>query len=223
MAGIAALASTPVVAQRTKRPSPASQVDAVHQNDRLIRSHGLIAGCPPSRTHDQNCLPATGGPARRLDRADWWKLPGVESGPFRYRDGYLVRFADGGRVAAYYPLLGGALSVGNIWPDWYVGEPLPPYLEDYYSLGVSYRYADNVLYRTDLDSATITSIAALLTGSRFRVGQRMPAGFDAYNVPFGFRDRYRDGPDAHYRYGDGHIYEIDPGTGTIRSAIELLR
>ena len=86
----------------------------------------------------------------------------------------------------------------------------------------SYRYADRVLYRVDPETAAITSIAALLTGDDFRIGQPMPAGYDVYNVPYAYRQRYYDRPDAYYRYSDGYIYQVDPETRLIAAAIELL-
>jgi hypothetical protein len=54
------------------------------------------------------------------------------------------------------------------------------------------------------------------------VGERMPSGYDFYNVPPEYRDRYYDQDNAWYRYSDGYIYEIDPGTLVVRNSIELL-
>ena len=50
----------------------------------------------------------------------------------------------------------------------------------------------------------------------------MPLGYDVYNVPYDYRDRYADGPNANYRYSDGYIYQVDPTTQLIAAAIELL-
>ena len=50
----------------------------------------------------------------------------------------------------------------------------------------------------------------------------MPVGYDVYNVPYAYRDRYYDTPDAWYRYSDGYIYEVDPETQLIAAVIELL-
>ena len=68
---------------------------------------------------------------------------------------------------------------------------------------------------------------ALLTGGTnglggLGVGDRLPAGYDVYNVPFDYRDRYADSNDAWYRYADGSIYEVDPQTRLIESVISLL-
>ena len=113
---------------------------------------------------------------------------------------------------------------GNPWPSYYAPRSVPPYYVDYYGLGPmdSYRYADNVLYRVDPETAAITSIAALLTGDDIRVGQPMPLGYDVYNVPYPYRAQYVDGPDAWYRYSDGYVYQVDPETRLVASAIELL-
>ena len=195
------------------------------RNDRSIRERGLLDGCPPGLAKKANGCTPPGLERRdpyRYDDAGWWGLPGLGDGRYRYYEGNLVRLSDAGSILGYYPLLGGALSVGNIWPDWYDAGALPRYTQDFYSLGPNYRYADNVVYRTDPDSAAITSIAALLTGNDFEVGQQMPEGYDIYNVPYGYRDQYRDGPDARYRYSDGYIYQIDPTSQLIVAAIELL-
>lgn len=192
---------------------------------------GLIEGCPPGLAKKQNgCMPP--GLARQEARyayrnyaPAWWGLGslGLGDGRYFYEDGYLLRFS-GDRLLGHVPLLGGALSVGQTWPEYYAPRPVPDYYADFYRLGPagSYRYADNVLYRVDPETTAITSIAALLTGDDIRVGQPMPAGYDAYNVPYRYRSQYADGPDAAYRYSDGYVYQIDPKTRLVAAAIELL-
>ena len=195
-----------------------------------IAPRGLIEGCPPGLARkNPPCVPP--GQARNAvrspfgwDRPDFWGLTGLDGGRYFYDDGYLVRYAPAGGILGYVPLLGGALAVGNAWPAYYEPVALPGYYESYYGLGPydSYRYADDVIYRIDPQTDAITSIAALLTGDRFAVGQPMPLGYDVYNVPWDYRDRYVDGPGANYRYSDGYIYEVDPETQLIAAAIELL-
>ncbi|MDE1466986.1 hypothetical protein [Aurantiacibacter sp. D1-12] len=194
----------------------------------LYRDSGLVRGCPPGLAKKNNgCLPP--GQARQLnDRysrysrysPNWWSLP-YSGGRYFYDDGFLLQY-EGNRVSAYIPLLGGALGIGNPWPSDYGYRRVPDYHSRYYGLGNSYRYADNVMYRVDPETAAITSVAALLTGDEFVVGNPVPRGYDAYNVPYSYRDRYRDGPNAHYRYNDGYIYQIDPETRLVAAAIELL-
>jgi hypothetical protein len=65
----------------------------------------------------------------------------------------------------------------------------------------------------------IAALAALVTGQNFAVGQRLPLGYDAYNVPFAYRDQYYDNGDNWYRYADGRIFQVDPGTRVIRRVI----
>lgn len=195
-----------------------------------IPGRGLIDGCPPGLAKkNPPCVPP--GQARNAerslfgwDRPDFWGLSRLGDGRYFYDDGYLVRYNPSGGILGYVPLLGGALSIGNAWPSSYSPVALPGYYEQYYGLGPydSYRYADNVVYRVDPETAAITSIAALLTGDNFAVGQPMPLGYDVYNVPYSYRDRYVDGPDAYYRYSDGYVYQVDPETRLIASAIELL-
>jgi len=184
---------------------------------------GLISGCPPGLDKKNNgCLPP-GLAKQRVYQPDWWGFRGIAGGPYAYADGYLLRL-NGNTVAGYVPLLGGALSPGNIWPSSYAPLAVPPYYVDYYGLGPpgGYRYADNVLYRVDPTTAAITSIAGLLTGDNFQIGAPIPAGYDVYNVPYPYRAQYVDGPGARYRYSDGYIYQVDPATQLVTAAIDML-
>lgn len=193
-------------------------------------ARGLVDGCPPGLAKkNPPCVPpgqARNGERRlfAFDRPDWWGLSRLDDGRYLYDDGYLMRLGPDGRIAGYVPLLGGALSLGNAWPSFYQPVRLPDYYSDFYGLGPydSYRYADDVIYRVDPETAAITSIAGLLTGDNFAIGQPMPVGYDVYNVPYGYRDQYYDTPDALYRYSDGYIYQVDPETRLIAAAIELL-
>ena len=65
-------------------------------------------------------------------------------------------------------------------------------------------------------------ISALLTGDSFQVGQPLPSGYDVYNVPYSYRDRYPDGGESDYRYCDGSIYQVDTKTQIIQAVIGLL-
>ncbi|QDM41610.1 hypothetical protein [Altererythrobacter sp. TH136] len=193
------------------------------------RSRGLIQGCPPGLAKKNNgCTPPGLERSRdgydRYYSPDWFGYSSLQDGRYRYGDGYLYRTSNTGSVLGFLPLLGGALSVGNPWPDYYQPAEVPDYYVQYYNLGSpnSYRYADDVFYRVDPQSDSITSIAALLTGDRFAVGQPMPAGYDVYNVPYGYQDQYYDTPEYDYRYADGYVYQVDPTTQLIQAAIELL-
>jgi hypothetical protein len=196
---------------------------------RRLGARGLIDGCPPGLAKKHNgCQPPgqVRSPNRlfAFDRPDWWGFSRLGDGRYYYDAGYLMRLGPDGRIGGYIPLLGGALAIGNAWPSYYEPVRLPAYYDDYYNLGPydSYRYADNVIYRVDPETAAITSIAALLTGDQFAVGQPLPLGYDVYNVPYGYRDQYYDTPDSLYRYSDGYVYQVDPKTQLIAAAIQLL-
>ncbi|ANU08575.1 hypothetical protein [Paraurantiacibacter namhicola] len=186
--------------------------------------YGLIDGCPPGLAKKRNgCLPP--GQAKKQDYSpSWFGYDRYDGQRFAYRDGYLLRFGNGGGLLSYLPLLGGALAPGQMWPDGYRAAQVPAYYDSFYNLGGpgAYRYADNVIYRVDPETAAITSIAALLTGDDFSVGSPVPAGYDVYNVPYAYRDEYAEGPDRQYRYSDGYIYQIDPETRLVAAAIELV-
>ena len=194
-------------------------------------NRGLIEGCPPGLAKKNNgCMPP--GLAKQRDAAfrnayyqpSWFGYDRLGDGRYFYDDGYLYRMGSDNSILGYVPLLGGALSVGQPWPSYYDPYPVPQYYQDYYNLGApnSYRYADDVLYRVDPQSGMINSIAALLTGDQWAVGQPMPTGYDIYNVPYGYQNQYYDTPDSNYRYADGYVYQVDPTTQLVQAVIELL-
>lgn len=193
---------------------------------REVDHRGLIAGCPPGLAKKNNgCMPPGLAKQSPFDQRDaqWWGLRGLNNlSGYRYLDGNLVRLTPNGSVMDYYPLLGGALSAGNPWPSAWQPTPLSPYYSNYYGLGNDYRYFDGAIYRVDPSTSAIQNVAALLTGDTFTVGQQMPSGYSAYNVPYQYRDRYADGPDANYRYSDGYVYQTDPKTQLILAVIKLL-
>ena len=192
---------------------------------RWSRGTGLVNGCPPGLAKKNNgCQPP--GLARQNAawyQPDWYRWRGLESGDYRYYDGYLLRMG-GNNVLGYVPLLGGALSLGNPWPTYLEPVALPDYYRDYYGLGDpgGYGYYGDTIYRLDPRDSEISSIAALLTGDQFAVGRPLPYGYDVYNVPYDYRDRYADGPDSLYRYSDGYVYQVDPTTRLIEAIIQLL-
>lgn len=199
--------------------------------DRLVAffrpepDRGLIAGCPPGLAKRNNgCLPP--GQERQIARARYDYLWGLRdpNALYRYDDGYLYRIDRSGSVLGWLPVLGGALSPGNVWPTQYAYQPAPPYYADYFRLGdaYDYRYAGGTLYAVDPRTQAISQVAALLTGQPWTVGQPMPAGYDVYNVPYAYRSRYVDGPDGLYRYSDGYVYQVDPTTQLVMAAIQLL-
>jgi hypothetical protein len=187
-----------------------------------------IQGCPPGLAKKNNgCLPP--GQARQIARADrrwddWYWGRTRDDGRWRYDDGYVYRVADNGGVAGWLPVLGGALGLGNLWPQQYQYAPAPQYYTDYWRVneGYDYRYADGVMYGVDPQTQAIGSVVALLTGQQWDIGQRMPSGYDVYNVPYAYRGQYADTADSWYRYNDGYVYQVDPTTQLVQAVIQLL-
>jgi hypothetical protein len=68
----------------------------------------------------------------------------------------------------------------------------------------------------------VSSLAALTTGQTLGVGQVLPVGYDVYNVPYAYRDRYYDDVRYMYRYADGYIYRVDPQTRLISAVIDAI-
>jgi hypothetical protein len=201
------------------------------RNDRQVvvltpyRDDGLIRGCPPGLAKKHNgCLPP--GQAKKMRRALYdfrWGDP-YDGFVHRYDGGYQYRYDRQGSLLGYLPALGGVLSTGNLWPTQYGYRPLAPYQVNYYGLNdpYDYRYADGAIYGVDPKTSMIQQVAALLTGQSPAVGQRMPSGYDIYNVPYAYRNQYVDTASAAYRYNDGAIYQLDPKTQMIMAVIQLL-
>ncbi len=223
----------------------AAQLYEVRQDGRLRylgqrdNRYALIQGCPPGLAQNGNgCLPP--GQARKIARAigqqnqrssyyDYLSYyPRFQQDNYAYSNGYAYRTGNGGGVSslitAFLPLVGGALFQGNSWPQQYSAQPVPAYYSNYYGNGDNngYRYANNTLFGVSPQSQTITSIAGLLTGNDFNVGERIPGGYDAYNIPYNYRDRYQDNGQSQYRYSDGYVYQVDTKTRLIQAAIQLL-
>lgn len=198
--------------------------DAVRTVFRVEPDRGLIAGCPPGLAkRDNGCLPP--GQERKIARARYADLWGRDrDGDWRYDDGYLYQLDPSGSVKGWLPALGGALAPGAVWPSQYAYQPAPQYYTDYFRLNAltDYRYANGALFGVDPKTQAITQVVALLTGQPISVGQPMPAGYDVYNVPYAWRDRYADTAAAQYRYNDGYVYQVDPTTQLVQAAIQLL-
>ena len=198
-------------------------------------------GCPPGLAKKGNgCLPP--GQAKkifargqRLDR-NWfegYRVPAAYSSfyydtpdhYYRYDDdGYIYR-ADRGSdlISAIIPLFGGGFGIGQPLPAGYDVYNVPMQYRDtwYDNDDYRYRYGDNAIYRVDQDSGMIDGIVALLGGG-LNVGQELPDGYDAYNLPLDYRDEYADDEDHLYRYADGNIYQVDAKTQMIQAIVEML-
>ena len=196
-------------------------------------------GCPPGLDKkDNGCLPP--GQAKKFLGAR------LQSGfansllPYQYRswyrddDDHFFRSGDGfiyrvnrsnDLVDGLIPLFGGGgyYAMGDQWPDPYNFYNVPYQYRNYYadSSDYRYRYGDGAIYRINSGSGVVDGIVALLAGD-LGVGQQLPLGYDAYNVPYQYRDRYYDSADNWYRYNDGYIYQVDPKTRLISAVIDAI-
>jgi hypothetical protein len=118
-----------------------------------------------------------------------------------------------GLVEDVIPLYAGGYGVGQLLPSSYSYYNVPyQYRSLYYDTpDYGYWYAPGAIYQYDRGTALISSVAALLSPG-FAVGQPLPLGYSAYNVPYAYRQTYYDTPNAWYRYNNGSIYQIDPAT-----------
>ena len=159
--------------------------------------------------------------AATADRPRYFlNAPGYD---YRYADGYAYRIdPQTQRVSGLLPVLGGALGLGQQLPVGYNVYNVPTQYRPVYSdADYNYRYADNAIYRVDPQSSAILGVSELLTGNDIVVGQPLPTGYSAYNVPYGYRDRYYDSDQYNYRYANGSVYQVDPETSLVMAAINL--
>ncbi len=206
-----------------------------------VRFVGFDRFCPPGLAKKNNgCLPP--GQAKKLfglgDRIEpaWfggYRMPlGYRSlyydSPSQYyrydNQGYIYRVdSRSNMISGLIPLLGGGFAVGQPLPAGYDVYNVPvQYRDAYYDTDDAYyRYGDNAIYQVDPQSGMNESVVALLTGD-MSVGEQLPIGYDAYNLPLDYRDRYADNEDYLYRYGDGNIYQVDAKTQIIQAIVEML-
>ena len=208
-------------------------------DDRRFAGYGRA--CPPGLAKKGNgCLPP--GQAKklfargqRLERHwfEGYRVPAAyqnfyyDSQDHYYRyddDGYIYR-ADRGSdlISAIIPLLGGGFGIGQPLPAGYDAYNVPMQYRDTWSDNDDslYRYGDNAIYRVDNQSGLIEGIVALLGGD-LNVGETLPDGYDAYNLPMDYRDEYPDDEENLYRYADGNIYQVDAKTQMIQAIVEML-
>jgi hypothetical protein len=142
----------------------------------------------------------------------------------RYANGviYQVDCATG-YVENVIPMYAGGYGVGQLLPSAYSYYNVPmQYRSMYYDTpNYGYWYAPGAIYQYDQRSSLITSVAALMTPG-FSVGQALPLGYDAYNVPYDYRATYYDTPNAWYRYNNGYIYQVDPATQIVTAIVASL-
>jgi len=138
-----------------------------------------------------------------------------------YRYGYAYVYETScatGLVTDVIPTYGYGYGVGQLMPASYSYYNLPYTYRSYYADNDDYyyRYAPGAIYQVDRDTALISAVVSLLA-TGLTVGQPLPVGYSAYNVPLAYRATYYDSPNVWYRYNNGYIYAVDPGTRMVRS------
>ena len=143
---------------------------------------------------------------------------------YRYGDGYIYQMDPySRRVEQRYPLYSDNYYVGQQWPVAYPDYNVPYGYRSAYadSPQYQYRYANGGIYQVDPTNQMILALSALISGDQFAVGQAMPSGYDIYNVPIDYRDRYADSDDEYYRYANGYVYRVDYDTGLIEDQYSI--
>ncbi len=202
------------------------------------RGRGLLAGCPPGLDKkDNGCLPP--GQVKQLLGTRLAAGLRDDLVPFPYRrwfrdnDDYLFRAGNGYiyrvdrddfSIAGLIPMAGsGYYAIGDPWPSPYNFYNVPYQYRTLWNDNDDYlyRYSNGAIYAVDRDSMAVNGIVSLLAGD-LGMGQPLPLGYDAYNVPLAYRTTYYDTPDAWYRYNDGYFYRVDPTTRLVTAVIDAL-
>jgi len=141
---------------------------------------------------------------------------------YRYADGYMYQVDPyTGLIENVDPLLGYGYGYGQPMPLAYSAYNVPYQYRPYYydTSDYYYRYAPGAIYQVDPTTSLITAVAALLSPNSLAIGQPLPVGYSAYNVPYAYRSTYYDTPDAWYRYSNGSIYRVDPVTQLVTALV----
>ena len=143
-------------------------------------------------------------------------------------DDYDYRYLYRNVQPAYFYSASDFLPVGRsappAWaPAWGRRYNVPYRYQDVYydTPSAYYRYGDGGIFQVDPSTGMIEAIVALLAGD-LNIGQQLPMGYDAYNLPLQYRDQYVDNDDYIYRYNDGNIYQADAQSGLIENVISAV-
>jgi hypothetical protein len=141
---------------------------------------------------------------------------------YRYANGYIYEVDPyTGLIRDVDPMLGYGYGYGQMMPMTYSAYNVPYQYRPYYydTSDAYYRYAPGAIYQVDPTTSLITAVAALLSPNSLAVGQPLPVGYSAYNVPYDYRARYYDTPNDWYRYSNGSIYRVDPATQLVTALV----
>ncbi|HET9810718.1 MAG TPA: hypothetical protein VFP53_03355, partial [Sphingomicrobium sp.] len=147
--------------------------------------------------------------------------PNTPYSSYRYANGYVYQIDPyTGLIEDIDPMLGYGYGYGQMLPLSYSAYNVPyQYRPLYYDTASSYyRYAPGAIYQVDPTTSLVTAVAALL-GRGLTVGQPLPVGYSAYNVPYQYRPTYYDTADNWYRYSNGYVYRVDPTTQLVTALV----
>ena len=179
---------------------------------------GLVTGQPFPAAYSNSFLPTGLQPFYANSRCGYSSF---QDDYYRYANGYVYEVdCSTGLIEDVDPMLGYGYGFGQMMPLTYSAYNVPyQYRPLYYDTSDSYyRYAPGAIYQVDPSTSLITAVAALLTGG-LNVGQPMPLGYSAYNVPYQYRATYFDTPNDWYRYSNGYVYRVDPRTQLVTALV----
>jgi hypothetical protein len=173
---------------------------------------GYTAGQPFPAAYNNYALPMAYQPF----------YPQTPYADYRYANGYVYEVDPyTGLIRDVDPMLGYGYGYGQMLPPTYSAYNVPYQYRPYYydTSDAYYRYAPGAIYQVDPTTSLITAVAALLSPNSLAVGQPLPIGYSAYNVPYDYRASYYDTPNDWYRYSNGNIYRVDPATQLVTALV----
>jgi hypothetical protein len=87
-----------------------------------------------------------------------------------------------------------------------------------------YRWDNDYIYRVNRNGGLIDALFPYANRDYYYypMGVQYPDYYNYYNVPYQYQSFYPDNGDYWYRYGDGAIYQVNPGSGLIQGIAALL-
>jgi hypothetical protein len=116
--------------------------------------------------------------------------------------------------------------VGTIFPAAYSSRLLDGPYRDWYRDDDRYLYrmGPEGIYRVNRANNLIDALipSAFNDYGYYPVGMAYPSPYNFYNVPVQYSSYWPDNGAYDYRYGNGAIYQVNPGTSAIQSIVALL-
>ena len=185
--------------------------DVRAMNDR-VRPVRPFDNLPNARVRTEGVRPSWVAPWAAHGLANGF-VNGCPPGLAKKDNGYMPPGQAKALVGRALPSAYSAASLTGPWRTWYRDDN-----------NYQYRMGDGMIYRVARTNNLVDALIpyGMPDYGYYPVGQLYPADYNYYNVPYPYQSYYPDGGAYDYRFGNGAIYGVDPGTNTIQSIVALL-